>query len=90
MQRGRQPSRHPYPGLRPFEADEYEFFFGRDKQIEEILERLATRSFVAILGGSGSGKSSLIRAGVIPALRRGAQTRRGANRPRALCRDRRG
>lgn len=60
----------PYPGLRPFQPDESEFFFGRDRQTREIIGRLASKNhFVAIVGGSGSGKSSLMRAGVIPWLR---------------------
>src|SRR5262245_31286245 len=59
----------PYTGLRPFEAHERSLFFGRQRQIAEIVGRLGQGHFVAILGGSGCGKSSLIRAGVIPELR---------------------
>jgi WD40 repeat protein len=59
----------PYPGLRPFLDTESSIFFGRYSQSSEIIERLSATHFVAILGGSGSGKSSLIRAGVIPELR---------------------
>ncbi|MGH8559445.1 MAG: hypothetical protein ACRESZ_18750 [Methylococcales bacterium] len=59
----------PYPGLRPFESAEHDRFFGREKQIEEIIERLRHQHFAAILGGSGCGKSSLVRAGVIPELK---------------------
>lgn len=64
-------TRHPgpYPGLRPFGEGERDIFFGRDSQIREVIERLRANHFAAILGGSGSGKSSLIRAGVIPDLR---------------------
>lgn len=67
----------PYPGLRPYEAGEYAWFFGRDRQIDEVITRMAERNFVAILGGSGSGKSSLVRAGVIPQLRIGALPGKG-------------
>lgn len=63
--------RTPYPGLRPFEGDENDLFFGRERQIGEILTRLGSaQHFVAVVGASGSGKSSLIKAGVIPALLR--------------------
>lgn len=59
----------PYPGLRPFGEGERDIFFGRDSQIREVIERLHANHFAAILGGSGSGKSSLVRAGMIPDLR---------------------
>ncbi len=59
----------PYPGLRPFQEHESAFFFGRECQIEEIVNRLKNSRFVAVLGGSGSGKSSLVLAGAIPELR---------------------
>lgn len=61
--------REPYPGLRPFLDHEQALLKGRDDQIQQVVERLARGHFVAIIGGSGSGKSSLIRAGVVPALR---------------------
>ena len=62
---------NPFPGLCPFEAHQADFFFGRDEQIEQLLGRLDKMRFVAVLGTSGSGKSSLVRAGLIPALQRG-------------------
>ncbi|MFN7765752.1 MAG: TIR domain-containing protein, partial [Planctomycetaceae bacterium] len=62
----------PYPGLRAFEEPEAVVFFGREAQVGAILERLRSEQFVAVVGGSGSGKSSLVRAGVLPALRAGA------------------
>ncbi len=67
------PSRikNPYPGLRPFEADESDLFFGRETQTDELLRRLGRSRFVAVVGTSGSGKSSLVRAGLLPALRGG-------------------
>jgi hypothetical protein len=61
----------PYPGLRPFEADEAFLFYGRKSHTEELLRRLATNRFLAVVGTSGSGKSSLVRAGLLPALYRG-------------------
>lgn len=60
----------PYPGLRPFEADEWMIFFGREKMTENIIERLAQQRLVFIHGASGCGKSSLVRAGVLPRLER--------------------
>lgn len=61
----------PFPGLRPFEPSESFLFFGRDSQTEELLRRLATHRFLAVVGSSGSGKSSLVRAGLLAALYRG-------------------
>src|SRR5689334_12506174 len=58
----------PYPGLRPFEAEEWSIFFGREQMIDEVIERLAAHRLVLIHGSSGSGKSSLVRAGVLPKL----------------------
>lgn len=62
---------NPFPGLRPFEADEAHLFFGRDSQSSEIIARLQQRRFVAVVGTSGSGKSSLVRAGLLPLLEGG-------------------
>jgi len=59
----------PYPGLRPFLDHEAALLFGRSAQVDEIIEHLSRRQFVAVIGGSGSGKSSLVRAGVVPRLR---------------------
>jgi hypothetical protein len=66
-----QLSVNPFPGLRPFEADEQDLFFGREGQSEEILRRLREQRFVAVVGTSGSGKSSLVRAGLLPYLHGG-------------------
>ncbi|HWM26519.1 MAG TPA: hypothetical protein VNP98_17010 [Chthoniobacterales bacterium] len=63
--------KNPYPGLRPFRQDESHLFFGRDGQTDEILARLGHEHFVAIVGVSGCGKSSLINAGVFPGLHGG-------------------
>jgi len=62
---------NPFVGLRPFESEESLLFFGRQEQTLELLQRLHQHHFVAVTGGSGSGKSSLIRAGVIPRLQAG-------------------
>jgi energy-coupling factor transporter ATP-binding protein EcfA2 len=61
----------PYPGLRPFEAQQAGFFFGRTAECHGLLERLCASSFVAVLGASGSGKSSLVLAGLVPNLDEG-------------------
>ena len=63
--------RQPYPGLRPFETNEAVLFFGRETHTTELLRRLADQRFLAVVGSSGSGKSSLVRAGLLPALYRG-------------------
>lgn len=60
----------PYHGLAPFSDDDEDDFFGRDTDISAALGRLARSGFLAISGASGSGKSSLVRAGIVPALRR--------------------
>jgi formylglycine-generating enzyme required for sulfatase activity/energy-coupling factor transporter ATP-binding protein EcfA2 len=62
--------KYPYPGLRPFEAEEWSIFFGRERMIDDVIQRLATHRLVMIHGSSGSGKSSLVRAGVLPKLAR--------------------
>ena len=60
--------RHPYPGLRPFGRDEDAIFFGRESQVDQLLDKLQETHFLAVIGTSGSGKSSLVRAGLLPAL----------------------
>ena len=62
---------NPFVGIRPFESDESLLFFGRQEQTMELLQRLHQFHFVAVTGGSGSGKSSLVRAGLIPGLKAG-------------------
>jgi WD40 repeat protein len=59
---------NPFPGLRPFEAKESHLFFGREAHTSEILRKLETFRFVSVVGNSGSGKSSLVKAGVLPEL----------------------
>ena len=64
-------STHPFPGLRPYEESDSDWFFGRSSEINELLKRLRRVRFVAIVGPSGCGKSSLIKAGVLPSVRDG-------------------
>jgi WD40 repeat protein len=59
---------NPFPGLRPFGMDESHLFFGREGQSEEVLQKLSHNKFVAIIGASGTGKSSLIYCGLVPIL----------------------
>jgi WD40 repeat protein/DNA-binding SARP family transcriptional activator len=60
----------PFKGLAPFEPADAEFFFGRERLVDELLGRLEDAPFLALVGSSGSGKSSLLRAGLLPALGR--------------------
>jgi hypothetical protein len=62
---------NPFPGLRPYEEPDADWFFGRGAEINDLLKRLRRLHFVAIVGASGCGKSSLIRAGVLPQIRDG-------------------
>ena len=59
----------PYQGLHTFEEEDAEFFFGREADVQRLLEKLKGSRFLAVVGPSGSGKSSLVRAGLLPALR---------------------
>jgi uncharacterized RDD family membrane protein YckC len=68
---------NPFPGLRPFREDEEHLFFGRESQIDRMADKLAHRRFLAVVGTSGSGKSSLVNCGLRPALHRGLVTRAG-------------
>jgi len=80
--RGIPPGRHegevvyedvcPYRGLQVFEEEHARFFFGREAATEWLVNELRAGRFLAVLGPSGSGKSSLVRAGLVPALRCGA------------------
>lgn len=65
-----RPSR-PFPGLRPFRSEEACIFFGRGPQIRAMVERLEENRFLAVVGASGAGKSSLVKAGLIPAVKEG-------------------
>ncbi len=62
----------PYPGLRPFGKDEWPIFFGREQMIDDVVGRLVRQRLLVVHGDSGCGKSSLIRAGVLPRLEQDA------------------
>ena len=62
----------PFPGLRSFTAEDADIYFGREEAVERTIERLRNEGTAAVVGASGSGKSSLLRAGVLAALRAGA------------------
>src|SRR5262245_5158747 len=62
---------NPYKGLRAFEEADAADFFGREELVEQLVKRLGTTRFLAVVGPSGSGKSSVVRAGLLPAIRRG-------------------
>ncbi len=70
---------NPFPGLRPFRSSENHLFFGRDDQNHELLKKLRRNRFLAVVGTSGSGKSSLVRAGLLPRLHGGFMTQAGSS-----------
>jgi hypothetical protein len=74
-----RPTGLPYPGLRSFDPGETEIFFGRDECIDGMLERLRATHFLAVLGSSGIGKSSLVKTGLITALQMGLIAEAGAS-----------
>ncbi len=62
---------NPWPGLAPYTEQQHELFFGREAETEELLRLLQRETLTVLFGRSGSGKSSLLHAGVIPRLRSG-------------------
>jgi DNA-binding SARP family transcriptional activator len=64
-------ARNPYKGLRAFVEDDAEDFFGRERLTSDLIARLGADRFLAVVGPSGSGKSSVVLAGLVPALRTG-------------------
>ncbi len=62
----------PYRGLESFKAGDVEWFFGREQLVAELVAHVAGSKLVGVIGASGSGKSSLVRAGLVPALDSGA------------------
>ncbi len=78
--------KRPYPGLRPFKTSEFQLFNGRLGQAEELIKRLKKNRFLAVIGSSGTGKSSLVRAGLLPQLFGGYLHGAGSKWNIAICR----
>jgi WD40 repeat protein len=76
----------PYPGLRPFQADESHLFFGREEHTSQLIEKLGNTHFIAVVGTSGCGKSSLVRAGLLAGLETGFLVQAGVHWRIAECR----
>ena len=70
---------NPFPGLRAFSATESHLFFGRETATDELLRKLRTNRFIAVVGTSGSGKSSLVLAGMLPDLHGGFMASAGSS-----------
>jgi hypothetical protein len=60
----------PFPGLRAFTPDDADIFFGRGAETDRLIERMKNNRLVVVVGASGSGKSSLVGAGVLPRLKK--------------------
>ncbi|MGB3075355.1 MAG: hypothetical protein WBB36_08530 [Chitinophagales bacterium] len=60
--------KNPFVGLRAFEENENYLFFGRSAEINDLLKKFAASRFLAVIGSSGSGKSSLVKSGLLPAV----------------------
>lgn len=71
-------ARLPYPGLRSFTREETDLFFGREGCVDDMVDRLAATRFLAVLGASGSGKSSLVKTGLLDALELGLLRQAGS------------
>lgn len=78
-----EPGESPYLGLQYFDEKDADHFFGREILTSRIANRLYHERFLTIIGASGSGKSSLVRAGVVPVLRRGERMPDGSLPPTA-------
>ncbi len=65
----------PYRGLEPFREEDAPFFCGRDDAIRDLVAKVQAHAFIVVVGASGSGKSSLVFAGLLPALRKESQTK---------------
>ncbi|MDO8542930.1 MAG: hypothetical protein Q7S40_21005 [Opitutaceae bacterium] len=70
---------NPFPGLRSFRSDEDHLFFGREQQTMELVARLQRNRFIAVVGSSGRGKSSLVRCGLLSRLQGGGMSDAGAH-----------
>ena len=77
---------NPFPGLRPFQEGEEHFFFGREKQTDALIDKLGQTRFLAVIGSSGSGKSSLVNCGLLTALRGGLMAEAGTTWRIVQCR----
>lgn len=76
---------NPYAGLAEFQPEDAERFFGRERLTDDLVSRVRAGRFLAVFGASGSGKSSLLRAGLLPRIRSGEATGIGwPTHPRAL------
>lgn len=74
----------PYPGMSPYAEAEADRFFGRTALVSDLVARLRAYPFLAVIGPSGSGKSSLVAAGLVPALRRSTEMGPGRLEVRTL------
>ncbi|RCJ17383.1 hypothetical protein A6770_34045 [Nostoc minutum NIES-26] len=63
----------PYQGLRAFGEEDAQYFYGRETITQQLIYNLAVKSFIAVVGASGSGKSSVVQAGLMSQLRHGKQ-----------------
>lgn len=76
-----EPAQPPYLGLQAFDVSDTDLFFGREQLTARLVDRLRDQSFLAVVGASGIGKSSIVHAGLIPALIRGEPLANGVLPP---------
>ena len=81
-----EPGDPPYRGLTAFSENDAGHFFGRERLVARLAGRLSTASFLCVIGDSGSGKSSLVRAGLVPSLRSGQPFEDGSPTPAGSAR----
>ena len=72
---------HPFVGLKSFSTESAHLFFGRETETDELVDRLRRTSLLMLVGDSGSGKSSLVKAGIVPKFRGGVLSDRSSDRP---------
>jgi serine/threonine protein kinase len=65
--------KHPYPGLASFAEEDAEYFFGRELEVESVWKKLKRPRLLALIGPSGAGKNSFLRAGLLPTLPRAGE-----------------